>query len=87
MDEIQQLKNDIVQTEVLLNNEKTRLKEHINEGWLDDMDYVIESNPDYFNQAKQQLYSEQIPEENKINEEPKPKNKFKKIINKIKSIM
>lgn len=87
MSEIQQLKNDIAQKEILLKQEKVRLKESIDNGWLDDMDYVIESNPDYFNQAKEQLYSEQIPEENKMNEEPKSKNKFKKIINKIKSIM
>jgi len=84
MDEIKQLKNDIIQTQKLLNQEKIKIKQQIDEGWLDDMDYVLESNPNYFNETMQKINP--FPEEEKEYKN-KPKKGLSKLLEKIKKIM
>lgn len=80
--EIEKLKKDIVSTERILKIEQEELSKKLDEGWLDNMEEVLENNPDYFNEALQKMYP--LP---KQEEDIKPKKGFKKLFDKIKKIM
>ena len=76
MNEVDKLKNDILNTKKILKKNQNDLKTKIENGWLDDLDDVIESNTDDYWQT------EKISEIDK-NKKPKQKNSFFNFIKKI----
>lgn len=78
--EINELKQEIIQTQKNVKKNQKDLKEKIENGWLDDFDEVIENNPDYFNKTFVQINP--YPEIDKID-----KKKTNKFLNFIKKIM
>lgn len=77
MNEIENLKQDIIKTQKIVKKNQFELKELIDAGMVDDFEEVLENNPNYFYEQIQKLNN--VPEQQ---EQPKQKHKnlFKKFI-------
>lgn len=81
--EIQKLKQDIIQSEKIVKKQQKQLSNKIDNGWLDDMDEVLENNPDYFNESFEKINPFPKMEKEEIN----PKKGLSKLFEKLKKFM
>ena len=53
--ELLKLKQDIINTKNIVKKNQIDFKEKIDNGWLDDVDEILENNPNYFQEQLQNL--------------------------------
>ena len=82
--EIEKLKQDIVSTQKIVKEQQKDISKQIDNGWLDDMDEVLENTPNYFNESF--LKINPFPQMEK-DKEIKPKKGLLRLLDKIKNII